>query len=324
MFMDLPLDALRTYRPPLPEPPGFDAFWRRTIAEARDHPLDADFTEYDAGLALLDTYDVTFSGFGGHRVRGWLLAPKGAPGAVESLPCVVQYLGYGGGRALPYDWLLWPAAGYVTFVMDTRGQSGIGRPGDTPDPVGAAGPAVPGMVTKGILDPDDYYYRRLYTDAVRAVEAARTHPAVDPDRIVVAGHSQGGVLAMVAAALAPGIAGALIDMPFLTDIRRAIEITDAEPYAELARYCAGQRRHVQQVLRTLDHFDGLNFAVRATVPALFSTALRDPITPTSTGFAAHQHYAGDKELLVWQFNGHEGGGPHQQVEHIRFLRQLFG
>ncbi len=28
-------------------------------------------------------------------------------------------------------------------------------------------------MTKGILDPATYYYRRVYTDAVRAVDAAR-------------------------------------------------------------------------------------------------------------------------------------------------------
>ncbi|MER0242047.1 acetylxylan esterase [Streptomyces sp. HSW2009] len=324
MFTALPLHELRTYRPSLPEPPGFDDFWQRTLAEAREHPLDAEFTAYDAGLSLLHTYDVAFSGFGGHRIRGWLLAPRAAAtDGGQPLPCVVQYIGYGGGRTLPHDWLLWPAAGHATLVMDTRGQSGPGRPGDTADPVGAEGPAVPGMVTKGILSPDDYYYRRLYTDAVRAVDAARSHPLVDPDRIVVGGRSQGGALALAAAALAPGVAGALIDVPFLTDIRRAIDITDAEPYAEIARYCAGQRDRVDQVLHTLDHFDGLNFASRSTVPALFSTALRDAITPPSTGFAAHHHYAGAKELLVWQFNGHEGGGLHQQTEQVRFLQKLW-
>lgn len=95
MFTDLPLDELHTYRPPRPEPAGFDAFWQRTLDEVRAHDLDARFTEVDTGLALLRTHDVTFSGFGGHRIRGWFLLPRAADGP---LPCVVQYLGYGGGR----------------------------------------------------------------------------------------------------------------------------------------------------------------------------------------------------------------------------------
>ncbi|MFG2888714.1 acetylxylan esterase [Streptomyces sp. NPDC048248] len=319
MFTDLPLDELRRYRPPLPEPAGFDAFWQRTLAEARGHDLAPRFTEVDAGLALLRSYDVEFSGFGGHRIRGWFLLPRDAS---EPLPCVVQYIGYGGGRLLPHDWLLWPSAGYATLVMDTRGQSGPNRPGDTPDPVGSTNPGVPGKMTQGLLDPHDYYYRRLFTDAVRAVEVARGHAAVDPRRIVVAGGSQGGASALAVTGLVPDLAGALIDVPFLTHIRRALDVTDEGPYGELTRYFAGERTHIDTALDTLDHFDGLNFATRASAPALFATALRDPIVPPSTGFAAYHHYAGEKDLRVWRFNAHESGGGQQRAAEIRFLREL--
>ncbi|MYU10310.1 hypothetical protein GTZ78_06280 [Streptomyces sp. SID8361] len=44
-----------------------------------------------------------------------------------------------------------------------------------------------GLPHNWLLSPDDYYYRRLYTDEVRAVEAAREHPPVGPARIVVSG-----------------------------------------------------------------------------------------------------------------------------------------
>ncbi|ARH94249.1 acetylxylan esterase [Streptomyces sp. MOE7] len=321
MFTDLPLDELRTYRPPLPEPPGFDAFWHRTLAEARTHDLAASFTVVDPGLPLLRCYDAEFSGFGGHRIRAWFLLPRAVDGP---LPCVVQYLGYGGGRLLPHDWLLWPCAGYATLVMDARGQSGPNRPGDTPDPAGYGNPGVPGKLTQGLLDPADHYYRRLYTDAVRAVETARGHEAVDSERILVAGHSQGGGLALAMTGLVPGLAGALIDVPFLTHIRRAIDVTDEGPYGELTRYFAGARSHIDTALTTLDHFDGLNFAARATAPALFGTALRDAVVPPSTGFAAYHHYAGEKELAVWRYNAHEGGGGEQRAAELAFARKVLG
>lgn len=208
--------------------------------------------------------------------------------------------------------------------MDTRGQSGPNRPGDTPDPAGSGNPGVPGKMTQGLLRPEDYYYRRLFTDAVRAVEVARGHPAVDAGRIVVAGGSQGGAAALATAGLVPGLAGALIDVPFLTHIRRAVEITDSGPYGELTRYFAGERGRIDTALHTLDHFDGLNFAARATAPALFGTALRDDVVPPSTGFAAYHHYAGEKELKVWRFNAHEGGGGEQRAAEMLFLRKLFG
>ncbi|MEV4377697.1 acetylxylan esterase [Streptosporangium sp. NPDC049644] len=319
MFVDMPLDQLREYRPERREPDGFDAFWARTLAETREHDLNAVFTEVETDLALVRCFDVGYAGFGGQEIKGWLLLPAAAE---EPLPCVVQYIGYNGGRGLPHDWLTWPAAGWAVLVMDSRGQGGGWRPGDTPDPVGGTGAQSSGKLTQGVSDPDDYYFRRLYTDGVRAVEAARAHPLVDASRIVVSGGSQGGGLAMAVSALVPGLLFAFIDVPFMSHIRRAAEITDEDPYAELGRFLKSNRRRVDQVFATLDHFDGMNFAARNTTPALFSVGLRDGITPASTVFAAYNHYAGDKDIRVWAFNGHEGGESDQIAEQLGIARKL--
>ena len=41
-FFDMPLEELRTYKPERHEPADFDAFWQRTLDEARHHPLNAE------------------------------------------------------------------------------------------------------------------------------------------------------------------------------------------------------------------------------------------------------------------------------------------
>lgn len=126
---DLPLDELRAYRPTLTRPEDFDVFWEKTLAEAREHDLDARFVPVDVPLSAVDVFDVTYAGFGGHPVKGWLVLPAGTTGP---LPAVVEYIGYGGGRGLPHTNLMWAAAGFAHFVMDTRGQGSGGRVGDTP------------------------------------------------------------------------------------------------------------------------------------------------------------------------------------------------
>jgi cephalosporin-C deacetylase len=96
---------------------------------------------------------------------------------------VVEFIGYSGGRDVPGASLYWASAGYTHLVVDTRGQgSAWGGGGDTADPHGS-GPHAPGFVTMGIEDPKSYYYRRVFTDAVRAVEAVRSLPDVDPTKI---------------------------------------------------------------------------------------------------------------------------------------------
>lgn len=322
MLIDWPLDRLREYRPDRGEPADFDAFWSATLGEARALRTPPVFAPYDAGLATVDVFDVTFSGFGGHPIKGWLLVPRHAGGR---LPCVVEYIGYGGGRGLPHEWLTWSAAGYAHLVMDTRGQGSNGNlSGDTPDPDPNGPPQTPGFMTRGVADPHRYYYRRVFTDAVLAVETAREHPRVDPDRIAVAGASQGGGITLAVAGLAEGVAAALPDVPFLCHYQRATEITDEAPYAEISRYCKTHRHQVDQVFATLRYFDGVNFAARASAPALFSVALMDAICPPSTVFAAYNHYAGGKDIEVWRYNGHEGGAGFQKAAQIRYLAKLFG
>ena len=321
-FFDLPLNALREYRPERDEPADFDAFLQRTLDEAWRFPLAARFVPVDVGLRHVETFDVTFNGWGGQPINGWLLLPRQRSG---QLPCVVNYQGYGGGRGSPIDWLLWSGAGYASLVMDTRGQGNGFVRGDTPDPEPAGGgaPHYPGCMTRGVLHPAAYYYRRVFTDAVRAVEAALAHPAVD-GHVAVSGGSQGGGIALAAAGLVPDrVVAALPDVPFLCHYRRATEITDAHPYREIAQYCAVHRDQVDRVFATLAYFDGVNFAARARARALFSVGLMDEISPPSTVFAAFNHYAGPKEIRVWPYNRHEGGGSDQQLGKVRYLHTLW-
>jgi len=317
---DLPLDELRRYRPDRTEPDDFDDFWSATLADARALAAPPRFESYASALRTIDVVDVTFSGFGGQPIKGWLLTPVSAAGP---LPTVVEYIGYGGGRQFPYGWLTWASGGYAHLVMDTRGQGSEWSPGDTPDIESTPTSGQhPGFVTRGIDHRDTYYYRRLITDAALAVEAAVAHPLVDGARLVVAGNSQGGGLALAVAGLSPVPKAAMIDVPFLCHWRRAVEITDENPYRELTTYLSIRRDRAETAFATLAYFDGVNFAPRATVPALFSVGLMDDVCPPSTVFAAFNHYGGDADIRVWPFNGHEAGQLHQQLERFAFLEGL--
>jgi cephalosporin-C deacetylase len=320
-FFDLSLDELRAYRPERLEPKDFDVFWQTTLAEARRYPLNPRFEVVDHGLRTVETHDVTFAGYGGQPIKGWFMLPAGQTGP---LPCVVEFIGYGGGRGFPHDWLLWPSAGYAFLVMDTRGQGSVWRQGDTPDLPEGANPFTPGFMTQGILDPKTYYYRRVFTDAVRAIETARGHSAVDPSRVAVTGASQGGGITVAVSGLVPDIAVAMPDVPFLCHYRRAIGLTEQHPYAEIVQYLSVHRDREDTVFNTLSYFDGVNFAARSRAQALYSTSLMDMICPPSTVFAAYNQVQAPKEIRVYTFNEHEGGGDHHTLEKVRFLRQLWG
>lgn len=326
-LFDLPLPQLREYRPELAEPADLDAFWADKLDRARAHEPILHLAPVETGLRLVDTWDVAFAGHDGDPIRAWYLRPAGAGG---DLPVVVEYIGYGGGRGLPLEHLPWAVAGYGHLVMDTRGQgSAWGSGGATEDPVGS-GPAAPGSMTRGIEDPETAYLGRLMTDAARAVDAARALPGAD-GRVAVTGTSQGGGLALVAGSLVPDVAAVMANVPFLCEIRRAIDITDCDPYQEIVRYLAVHRDKEAAVERTLGYLDAVHLVRRARADALLSVALRDMTCPPSTVFAAYNHYAGAlpegsgpapaTQIEVYPYNNHEGGAAFHHDLQIRWLRE---
>lgn len=324
---DLPLEQLRSFKPEVREPADFDDFWAATLHESREIGGDVAVEQLPVRLPHVEIYDVTFPGFRGQPVKAWYSRPAGVE---DPLPVVVQYHGYGGGRGLPFEHTFWPSAGYAHLMVDNRGQgSSWGNGGDTPDPDGA-GPSLPGFMTRGIEDPETYYYRRLLTDAVRGVDTARSLPGVDAARTAVVGGSQGGGMALAVSALVPDVAAAMPDVAFLCHFERAVTITDSDPYGEIRRYLSIHRDVEEQTFTTLSYFDGVNFAKRASAPSLWSVGLFDEVCPPSTTFAAFNWYgarakgAVRKEITVYPFNGHEGGAGHQGQQQWQFARELLG
>jgi cephalosporin-C deacetylase len=316
VFVDLPLEELREYRPDIAEPDDFGAFWAAEVAAAREFGGAPEFVPVDTPIRSLDVFDVTFPGHGGQPIKGWLLAPRAL---ADGASFVVEYVGYDGGRGDPLDWLAFASAGHPHLVMDLRGQGGGWRGADTADPADAGAPAAVGFLTRGIADPRGYYYTRLFVDAVRAVDAARAHPLSEGRPVVTTGASQGGALSVAAAHLAGDVAAAMPDVPFLAYPRRAVQITDARPYRELIDFCSVHSDRVDEVFATLAYVDVVNHGRHTGAPALFSVGLLDDITPPSTVFAAYNHYAGAKDIAVYPFNGHEGGGTRHLKAKLAFL-----
>lgn len=324
-FTDMSLAQLRAFTPAVREPADFDTFWRETLAEARTAAdlagakAAATRTPAETPITELVVEDLAFPGFNAEPVKGWAIRPKGREG--EKLPVIVEFNGYNGGRGIAGERVLWALAGYAYVFMDTRGQgSGWGTGGDTPDPHGGNA-AVSGWMTRGILDPRQHYYRRVFTDAARLIDEVRTWDFIDQARIAVTGGSQGGGIAIAAAGLSPDVWALMPDVAFLCAWEHGTEVAISDPYQELARYLAIHRDHTETVWNTAAYFDGVNFAKRIAAPALFSVALMDTVVPPSTTFAGFNALgSADKAIEVYTYNGHEGGQTYQWLKQAEFLK----
>lgn len=315
---DLALRDLRRFKPTCREPHDFDAFWSKQLEGARASAnTPTTVTEASTPLRTIRSWSVSFPGWGGQPIAAWLHAPTGSDGP---LPCVVEYSGYGQGRGLVHERTLYAQAGYAHLVIDARGQNGATERCDTPD-LGPWAVDTASVMTRGLARPEEMYLTRLIVDAARAVDAAQTFEVVDPRRVAVAGISQGGGLAIITAGLVADVAAVCADVPFLCHIWRGVALSTTGLYTEIRAHLAMRPELTDLARATLSYVDALHFAQRANAPALFSVAGQDCVCPPSTVFAVFNHYAGPKDIRVWPFNAHEGGGGLQAATRIDFLRE---
>jgi cephalosporin-C deacetylase len=311
-WFDLPIEQLHEYRSATAEPDRLDQWWADRLAQAAAAARPPELTPYRAGVYQpVEVFDVEFSGAGGDRIRAWYLRPGSTGPGTANPPVVVKFIGYGGGRGVPVEHMLLPALGYALFVMDTRGQGGRWS-------AGATEPANSTVMTQGITVPEDYYYTRLFTDAVQAVRTAAELGEVSA--VGVSGASQGGGLALAAAALAPRLVTVChADVPFLCDIQRAITLTDENPYHEVPEFLAQNTGLADAALHTLRYVDCALLARRITAPSLLSVGLMDLVCPPSTVFAAYNEITAGKDIAVHPFSGHAVPASHieRQLPHLR-------
>ena len=319
MLVGASRQVLETLKVPTTKAADFESFWNSTLSQmlpANSKPILA---EQHTPMKNVNVKDVTVSGFNADPIKGWFLQSVSAD---ELTPCIVIYDGYGGGRGLPHEWLFWVNVGYRVLVMDTRGQGGGFRLSDTTDGAYPRASQTPGFMTQGILNKEDYYYRRVFTDAIAFVNAATHIKGIDPEKIIVTGGSQGGGIALAAASLSKKVFAAMPDVPFLCNFKKATEMVDTYPYHEITLYCRVHRNEVEQVFETLSYFDAMNLVTMATCPALISIGMHDPICPPDTIFAMRNNYAGKVDTTIYEFNTHEGGSVAHQLIQAQWLHSL--
>ncbi len=296
---DLSLEELKKYKPALTKQSDFDEFWENSLKELAKVPLKYELTPYDYPAKGVKVSRVSFSGFMGANIDGWFAVPD-TPG---KHPGLVLYHGYN-----------WAAEGCIHEVVDTalHGYAVLqmlvrGQQGNSVDNVVTSHGNVAGWMTKGIQSKDEYYYRAVYMDTVRALEVLADMECVDSGRIGVTGGSQGGALTLVAAALSDIPVVAVAMYPYLSNFDRAIDIAPSSPYRELNDYF---RRYSDPAVEerakiTLSYFDVMNLAPRIKCNVLVAAGLVDEVTPPSTVFAAYNHMTCPKEIAVYRYYGHE-------------------
>ena len=295
---DLSYDDLLTYRGTNPRPDDFDEFWDKGLAELAtvDPQVVLEPSAFEAPFARCE--DLYFTGTGETRVHARLVRPRETTGP---RPAVLMFHGYGGTPPSWVDLLPYAARGYTVAALDVRGQVGLNDLG---------GFTLRHHVVDGLDEgPEHLVYRHVFLDTKRLADVVLGLDEVDPDRVATTGHSQGGALSLVCAALEPRVALVAAVYPFLSDYRRAYDVSlDEAPYDEINQWFRKrdpQHRREDEVFTRLGYVDIQHLAPRIRARVDFTTAFEDRVCPPSTQFATYNKLPGEKTLRIYPDHGHD-------------------
>jgi cephalosporin-C deacetylase len=307
-------------------PNDFEAFWTESLKFDSLASARLELQEMSYPLKQVEVFKASARAGDGVDLKGYYLRPTHR---VNPLPGLVRFHGYSGNRGQISELLFWALQGYAILGLDVRGQCG-----ETPDGRNYIRGGFSGWMTLGLDSSQNHYFKQVYLDAVRAVEAMSSQPEVDEKRIGVMGKSQGGGLAIIAAGLVNGLGQKVglkaqvkavsSGIPFLADFRRGFELHAEGPLAELSWYFRlfdPEHKREEEVFTVLDYFDAVHFAPwvgENCGKSLVSVGLKDRACPPPTIYSLYRALSGDKKLLVYPEYGHET--PDEFIDHqIEFL-----
>lgn len=232
-------------------PPSFDTYWTNLDVELGRFParpvLEPNPTRDNAHSTL---YNVTLTSIGPYRIFGYLSVPRGD----GPFPAVLQTPNYGSVNHVPdYN----DRRRYVVLTIMHRGQ----RLADQPYAA-----AYPGLLTDGVDDADEYVYRGIAADCLRAAEFLLSRPEVDPERVAITG----GDLAVITAARRDGFNTLVTANPLFYRLMEARQRSNAYPVEELNDYLRAHPDHEADVAATLAHFDPRHHATNVTAHTVLS------------------------------------------------------
>ncbi len=276
------------------EPKNFDAFWQKTLEEARWTPLNAQ-REFlpERSNEDVNVYQVSFHNIRwGSRTYGILSVPV-KPG---KYPALLRVPGAG---VRPYsgDTYTAPAQAIVLEI----GIHGV----DVTQPQQFYDNLMNGALNCywdfGMDDRNSSYYKRVVAGCVRSVDYIASLPEWDGKTIGVTGSSQGGFLSYATAALDKRITFVAAVHPALCDHTASLKgIACGWPHYFYHNKGKGMEKNVE----TSRYYDGVNFVRRIQCPTWVSFGYNDDVVPPTTAYATYNTLTCPKTLSVYQQTAH--------------------
>ena len=308
------IKELKKYKPPLTRRNDFDGFWEETLKESAKQPLNVKIEKINYPIKRIKANKVFYNGFNGGRICAYFITEKNA----KNNPTLLYFHGLPGNKGLISGYTGWALSGYNFCAVDVRGQ--LGESTDGAKYLSGAGLSV---AVKGILKKEEYYYRNVFMDCVRALEFLCGRPEVDKNRIGVTGVSQGGGLAIATCALDPRPKLCMPDLPYLCNFERLIETAVPGAVSSFRDVIKANKGKEKVIYDNLSYFDCMNLADKIRARTLMCIGLKDVNCPPPTGFAAYNRMICKKEIAVYKDGKHDWPSYHIEKQLSWIVKYLY-
>lgn len=279
-------------------PDDFVAFWEKSLQKAEGIPLEPLLTLIpEKCTPCTNVYHVQLQHWRKDTyLYGWLCVPK----REGKYPAVLCLPGAGVKPVPPEVELAERGDGMITFAIGVNG--------------------IPLTLEKEVYDNlrygvlrdygfihldnrNNYYYRRIYTGCVRAIDYITTLDSYDGSNLGVMGGSQGGALSIVTAALDSRVKALVAFYPALCDVTGYLYgRAGGWPHIFAPKNMALNNTPLK--IATTQYYDVVNFARLLQVPGYYSWGYNDPTCPPTSLYAAYNVIQAPKQLYVAHVTGH--------------------
>jgi cephalosporin-C deacetylase-like acetyl esterase len=286
-------------KPIVAEPADFDKFWKEGLDRLAKITVEPRLEHLPgSSTAKADVYHVSFQTVGSglsltSRIYGILAVPKGP--ADRKYPALLRVPGAG---VRQYNGNIPMAeAGMITLDIGIHGIP-VTQPQWFYDNLRDS--ALNRYMLYNMDDREAYYYRRVFLSVVRANDFLVSLPQYDGQNLGVIGGSQGGVLAIVTAALDQRVKAMAVSYPAMSDM---IGYT-AERAGGWPHQFRDTKNRTKEKLETAAYYDTVNFARRVKIPGIYSWGFNDEVCPPTSIYAAYNVISAPKRVVLGVEMGH--------------------
>ena len=279
-------------QPVTQQPADFHEFWEKNITAARKWDLTPTMQLMpEKCTPNVNVYHVSWANNDwGSRMYGTLSMPK-APGkypAILKLP--------GAGVRAYHGETSRAEKGFIILEVGIHGIP-VNMPADVYHNLYQG--ALKGYHSFNIDDRDRFYYKRVITGCVRAIDFIETLPEYNGN-LAAFGGSQGGGLSIIMAGIDPRVKGLVSYYPAMSDMAGYT----AKRAGGWPHTMKNEKFHTPEIIKTLSYFDAASFARDIKVPGHYIFGYNDMVCPPTPTYSVYNVIDAPKELDIAETSEH--------------------